>query len=245
MKKEITTYKAFNTDWTCRGFKYEVGKKYEMGGEIKACKRGFHGCENPLDVLSYYDLTDSRFAVCTQFGTVSPAASDSKVASSGISVDKELSLGELITASVEWALRENNTDSGYSARLAASGDHARLAASGDHARLASSGDSAKLASSGFNARLAASGDSAKLASSGFNAQLASSGGSTKLASSGYNGVVSSSGPNSQAKGAVGTWISIAEFKDGRCVGFATGCVGEDGLEPDVFYKAKNGKLVKA
>ena len=227
MKKEITTYKAFNQDWTCRGHKYEIGQKYEMKGEIKACDRGFHGCENPLDVLSYYDLTDSKFAACTQFGTFSSDGDDSKIASSGISVDREISLNELINASVEWAFKENDTSSG---------DYAQLASSGRSAKLASSGDVAQLASSGDSARLASSGDSAKLASSGDRA---------RLASSGFNGVVSSSGPNSQAKGAVGTWISIAEFKDGRCVGFATGCIGEDGLEPDVFYKAKNGKLVKA
>ena len=38
----ITAYKAFNPDFSCRGFKFEVGKSYEVGGKIKACENGFH-----------------------------------------------------------------------------------------------------------------------------------------------------------------------------------------------------------
>lgn len=40
--------------------------------------------------------------------------------------------------------------------------------------------------------------------------------------------------------------SIAEFNNRReCVGFATGCIGKDGLKPDTAYIAKGGKLVEA
>lgn len=54
----VVAYKGFTKDLTCTGgdkpFQYEIGKSYEMDGEIKACDRGFHACEYPLDVLSYY-----------------------------------------------------------------------------------------------------------------------------------------------------------------------------------------------
>jgi hypothetical protein len=47
-------------------------------------------------------------------------------------------------------------------------------------------------------------------------------------------------------GALGTWIAIAEFDAyGKCIGFATGCVGQDGIKPDIYYVAKGGKLVEA
>jgi hypothetical protein len=59
-------------------------------------------------------------------------------------------------------------------------------------------------------------------------------------------VIASSGYFSTAKGVIGTWISLAEFNDkGKCIGFATGCIGKDGLEENIEYKAKGGKLVKA
>ena len=35
------------------GFRYEIGKEYEEDA-AKLCSSGFHACERPLDVLSYY-----------------------------------------------------------------------------------------------------------------------------------------------------------------------------------------------
>lgn len=58
----ITSYKGFDKNMQCRGFQYEVGKEYEMDGEIKCCKRGFHACKSPLEVWDYYDMLNSRFA---------------------------------------------------------------------------------------------------------------------------------------------------------------------------------------
>jgi hypothetical protein len=133
--------------------------------------------------------------------------------------------------------------SGYYAQLAASGDHAQLAASGDSAKLAASGDHAQLAASGDSAKLAASGHYAQLAASGDHAQLAASGDSAKLAANGKDSVIASSSYNARAKGPVGTWISLAEFDaQGKCVGFATGCVGSGGIPADTWLLAKGGKL---
>lgn len=49
-------YKAFDADWTCRGFQYEIGKTYELpeGEELEICESGFHFCKNPIDVFGYY-----------------------------------------------------------------------------------------------------------------------------------------------------------------------------------------------
>ena len=47
-------YKAFETDLTCRGFRYEIGKTYEHTGEIEVCKAGFHFCATIADCYDYY-----------------------------------------------------------------------------------------------------------------------------------------------------------------------------------------------
>ena len=94
-----------------------------------------------------------------------------------------------------------------------------------------------LVESGDEAGQADAGDSAKLAASGYSAQLAASG---------ENSVIASASCSARAKGAKGTWISLAEFNsDGDCIGFATGCIGKKGLKEDVWYSAKGGKLVAA
>ena len=67
MKKEekiMKGYKATNKDMICNPdnnpFKYELGK-WNKEDRAELCSSGFHFCENPLDILNYYDLTSSRF----------------------------------------------------------------------------------------------------------------------------------------------------------------------------------------
>jgi len=51
-------YKAFNSDLTCRGFQFEIGKTYEHEGEIEPCKSGFHFCKNLADCYKFYNMSD-------------------------------------------------------------------------------------------------------------------------------------------------------------------------------------------
>jgi hypothetical protein len=207
----VTTiaYKAFNDDFTCCSFQYEVGKTYTHDGKISMCDAGFHACENPLDVLNYYNLCDSRFAVVELSGEIlKHHEGDSKLCAATLHVRAELSLSDFVKTAVECLIEackpkdgESSErvigSSGYGAQLASSGDWAQLASSGDWAQLASSGDGAQLASSGDWAQLASSGNGAQLASSGYGAQLASSGDGAQLASSGDGAQLASSGYGAQ------------------------------------------------
>lgn len=49
-------YKVFNPDWSCRGFKYEVGETYKMDKEPIPCERGFHFCKRAVDCFNYYEF---------------------------------------------------------------------------------------------------------------------------------------------------------------------------------------------
>ena len=247
----IVSFKGFDAQLRCRGFQYEIGATYTHAGKVVACptpeqaargEGGFHACADPFDVLNYYPLLTeqakpNRFGIVEQSGEIARHSEDSKIASASITITAELSLPDFVKRAVTWMLDHVSKDakvegaevaSGHSSKLAASGHSSQLAASGHYSKLAASGDSSQLAASGDSSQLAASGDSSKLAASGEN---------SVIASSSYNGI---------AKGAAGTWIALAEYNsDGKCVGFATGCIGQDGLEPDTYYCASGRKLVKA
>ena len=80
----IKSYKGFDKDMQCRGFQYEVGKEYDMDGEIKCCSRGFHACKSPIEVWDYYDMLNSRFAEVEQIGKIDEEEKSTKVCSSQI-----------------------------------------------------------------------------------------------------------------------------------------------------------------
>ena len=134
--------------------------------------------------------------------------------------------------------------SGHGARIGSSGEYAQIGSSGDHAHIGSSGHGARIGSSGYGARIGSSGYYTQIGSSGEYAQIGSSGDDTKIDVSGEGSVVASAGCNSKVRGQEGTWVSLAEYdENGDCKGFASGCIGKDGLKHDVWYKAEGGKLV--
>ena len=101
MEQKLKTYKAFDKDLSCRGFKYEVGKEYEETGDIKACEKGFHACPYPLDVFGYYAPAGSRFCEVEQSGKIDGSESD-KVCSSKIRIGAELDIRGLVKAAVSF-----------------------------------------------------------------------------------------------------------------------------------------------
>ena len=216
-EKVITSYKAFDKNMQCRNFQYEVGKEYEMDGEIKCCNRGFHACKSPMEVWDYYDILNSRYAEVEQSGKIDEEENSTKVCSSHIKIKDELKLADIIKVGVEWlkditsptkvktdiAKNDNGGDyakigsSGDSARIGSSGDYAKIGSSGDYAKIGSSGYSAQIGSSGDYAKIGSSGDYAKIGSSGYSAQIGSSGDSAKIGSSGDYAKIGSSGDYAQ------------------------------------------------
>jgi len=222
MTDAIKSIKAFNSDLTCLGFQYEIGGTYEIDGEAKICSNGFHACDgSPFDLWKFYPVVDengafTRYADVLQDGSIDRknGAETSKLASTKITIDAEITFPQFISRAIEWIVGACKSSPNNS-----------------------SGNYAKIGSIGYSARIGSSGDSA---------QIGSSGNYAKIKVNGKNSVVSTCGIESHVSGVDGTWVSVAEFgDDGICIGFATGCIGKDGLKDGVMYRAKGGKLVEA
>ena len=219
MTNKVISYKGFDKDLKCRDFQFEVGKTYTHSGAVIVCESGFHACENPWDVLSYYNIADSRFCVVEQSGDLQRHGDDSKIASASITIQAELKLPEFVKTCVDWLIKtcsaDAEVDSGNASQLAASGDYSQLAASGYGSRLAASGD---------DSRLAASGDDSRLVASGYGSRLAASGDSS-LVMGAYN---------SRAKAGPTGAVALA-WHDGQRPRIAVGYVGET-LKADTWYQ---------
>ena len=230
----IKSYKGFDKDMQCRGFQYEVGKEYDMDGEIKCCNRGFHACKSPLEVWDYYDMLNSRFAEVEQSGKIDEEEKSTKVCSSHIKIRAELKLANIINIGVEWlkditspskvkATGELNDNGGNSAQIGSSGDSAKIGSSGDYAKIGSSGDSAQIGSSGYSAQIDSTGE---------------------------DSVIMCAGNKSKAKAKIGSWITLAEWewsdKKNRYVPICVKTEYVDGvnIKADTWYQLKNGKFVE-
>ena len=108
--KEVIAYKGMNSDMTCKGFQYEIGKTYKTD-KAELCNCGFHACLNPIDVLEYYyQSIKSRYFKVKLSGEVAKCdISDTNVAATEITILEEITIDEIIKTT-EWWKHENVLD---------------------------------------------------------------------------------------------------------------------------------------
>lgn len=156
----IKSYKGFDKNLKCRDFQYEIGKEYEMDGEIRVCNRGFHACESPFEVFDHYSMIGSRFCEVEQDGNISKEDRGTKICSSKIKIKAELKLDNMINLGVEWlkditspekiktSIKDNS--SGYNAQIGSSGNNAQIGSSGNYAKIDSTGEGCVIMCAGIN-----------------------------------------------------------------------------------------------
>ncbi|KCB25999.1 hypothetical protein [Bordetella hinzii] len=224
----VTSYKAFNADLTCTGgdkpFQYEVGKTYEMKGPIKACDRGFHACEYPLNVFDYYPPAGSRFALVEQGGKISREGSDTKLASSRITIKAEIGLAGLIKAAIEYtfsrAKPEGETATGYRGAASATGYRGAASATGYQGAASATGYQGAASATGDQGAASATGD---------------------------QGAAMACGYAGKAMGALGNALFLVYRDDDYVIRKAAAAiVGENGIKPDTWYSlSAEGEFIEA
>ena len=229
MGKEIISYKGFDSSLRCRGFQYEVGKDYEQEGNIKCCENGFHACEFPYDVFSYYTPGEnSRYCIVTQSGEMDKNEGDSKVASSKIHIETEIGLDGIIKAGVKFILDKVNwkdkkaTNTGYRSAATNTGDYSAATNTGYRSAATNTGDQSVAVSTG-----------------GFS--------TAKVSGKGSVAVVT--GRDSKAAGALGDWIVLTERYDWKwdyqIKDVKAFMVDGEKIQPNTFYKLVDGEAVEA
>ena len=90
-------YKVFKSDWTCRGFCYEVGKTYEMKEDPVCCERGFHFCGKLIDCFNYYKFdSENKVAEIEATGAIDDGGNEEKYCTNKIKIVRELTWHEVL-----------------------------------------------------------------------------------------------------------------------------------------------------
>ena len=107
----MKAFKGFNKDLQCRGFQYQLGETYEEE-RADLCETGFHACERPLDVFSYYSPGNgSRYCEVELIEPSNQAGGgDSKRVAKKIKIGAEIGVPGLVKAQIEYVKAHTTTE---------------------------------------------------------------------------------------------------------------------------------------
>ena len=236
-------YKGFDKDLKCRDFQYEIGKEYEEE-RAEICDTGFHACENPLDVFGYYAPADSRYCE-VDLDANDQKSNDSKRVGKKISIKAEIGIAGIIKAGVEYIKDQVNWDddkkSNTGDQSAATNTGYRSAATntGSWSAATNTGDRSAATNTGYRSAATNTGDQSAATNTGYR---------SAATVEGKESVAMAIGRNSKAKGSIGCFIVLAEWKEFEdetyhIVDVKSAKVDGAKIKPDTFYKLVNGEFI--
>ena len=221
----ITSIKGFNSAWTCRGMKFEIGKTYEVGGAIKACANGFHACpidEHPLSVFEFYAPAGARFAEVMQSGATDKDGT--KLASAKITIGVEISISDLVARAVKWVwdratLVDGSTATGESGAASATGYSGAASATGCSGAASATGYSGAASATGYSGAASATGNRGAASATGEHSVAMSIGFDARAMATETNAIC----------------LVYRDPRDGSIKHIRASKVGENGVKPGVWY----------
>ncbi|EAR4104155.1 hypothetical protein CD971_12965 [Salmonella enterica] len=244
MTKEIVTFKGFNKDLKCRDFQFEIGKTFHHDGKVEACGSGFHACECPFDVFSYYPPAESRYAETISFGvTDREEEGDTKIASASITIKAELTLPQFIQRGIEWIWSkidnslEQQIMSGYRSAATNTGNQSAATNTGNQSAATNTGYRSAATNTGYRSAATNTGDQSAATNTGYQSAAEVSGSQSVAASLGIKG-------KSRASEG-GAIVLCYRDKNGELIHIRASKVGENGIMPNTWYQLnEDGEFVE-
>ncbi|EAZ0787374.1 hypothetical protein A0P82_08315 [Salmonella enterica] len=261
MTKEIVTFKGFNKDLKCRDFQFEIGKTFHHDGKVEACVSGFHACECPFDVFSYYSPADSRFAETISFGiTDREEDGDTKIASASITIKAELTLPQFIQRGIEWIWSkidkslEQQIMCGNRSAATNTGDRSAATNTGDWSAATNTGYWSAATNTGNCSAATNTGNCSAATNTGYWSAATNTGdwsaatntGNRSAAEvSGSQSVAAAFGIEGKARASEGGAIVLCyRDEDGELIHIRASKVGENGIMPNTWYQLnEDGEFV--
>ena len=237
-------YKGFDKDLKCRDFQYEIGKEYEEE-RAEICDTGFHACENPLDVFGYYTPADSRYCE-VELDANDQKSDDSKRVGKKISIKAEIGIAGIIKASVEYIKDQVNWDNDKKSNT---GNCSAATNTGNCSAATNTGNRSAATNTGDCSAATNTGNCSAATNTGDRSAATNTGDWSAATVKGKESVAMAIGYNSKAKGSLGCFIVLAEYKElgGKyhIADVKSAKVDGEKIKPDTFYKLINGEFVEA
>ena len=219
-------FKGFDKDLKCRDFQYEIGKEYtEEKADI--CNYGFHACEFPMDVFGYYHPSDSRYCEVDLEENDQKSSDDSKRVGKKISVKAEIGIAGIIKAGVEYIKEQVDWEDD---KVTNTGDYSAATNTGNRSAATNTGDQSAATNTGNRSAATNTGD--------YSAAIVE----------GKESIALAAGIKSKAKGKIGCFIVLAEWKEinyeYHLVDVKSAKVDGENIKEDTFYMLKSGKFVE-
>ncbi|MFN0573598.1 hypothetical protein [Salmonella enterica] len=252
MTKEIVTFKGFNKDLKCRDFQFEIGKTFHHDGKVEACVSGFHACECPFDVFSYYSPADSRFAETISFGiTNREEDGDTKIASASITIKAELTLPQFIQRGIEWIWSkidkslEQQIMCGNRSAATNTGDCSAATNTGNCSAATNTGDWSAATNTGYRSAATNTGYRSAATNTGDWSAATNTGDWSAAEVSGSQSVAAAFGIEGKARASEGGAIVLCyRNEDGELIHIRASKVGENGIMPNTWYQLnEDGEFV--
>ncbi|EAT6876052.1 hypothetical protein E3I64_14840 [Salmonella enterica] len=223
MTKEIVTFKGFNKDLKCRGFQFAIGETFHHDGKVEACGSGFHACECPFDVFSYYPPAESRYAETISFGVIDrEEIGDTKIASASITIKAELTLPQFIQRGIEWIWskidksleqqimtgnrsaatntgnRSAATNTGYQSAATNTGNRSAATNTGDQSAATNTGDQSAATNTGYQSAATNTGYQSAATNTGYRSAATNTGDQSAATNTGDQSAATNTGDRSAA-----------------------------------------------
>ena len=229
-------FKGFDKDLKCRDFQYEIGKEYtEEKADI--CNCGFHACEFPMDVFGYYPPSDSRYCEVDLEENGQKSSDDSKRVGKKISVKAEIGIAGIIKAGVEYIKEQVNWEDDKATNT---GDQSAATNTGNRSAATNTGYQSAATNTGYQSAATNTGNWSAATNTGYQ---------SAAIVEGKESIALATGINSKAKGKIGCFIVLAEWKEinyeYHIVDVKSAKVDGENIKEDTFYTLKDGKFVEA
>ncbi len=219
MTKEIMTFKGFNKNLKCRDFQFEIGKTFHHDGKVEACGSGFHACECPFDVFSYYPPAESRYAEAISFGvTDREEGGDTKIASASITIKAELTLPQFIQRGIEWIWSkidkslEQQIMTGDRSAATNTGNWSAATNTGDRSAATNTGDRSAATNTGDWSAATNTGDRSAATNTGYQSAATNTGNWSAATNTGNWSAATNTGYRSAATN-TGNWSAATNTGD--------------------------------